>query len=59
MNTYRPTDPDPAADQPARTGGWARGLSALVSVLLLMGVFSLYLQPDFLLTLADQLWACF
>ncbi|MFY7907790.1 MAG: hypothetical protein ACOVO0_16775 [Burkholderiaceae bacterium] len=59
MNTHHLTDPPPAAGQPARTHGWARGLSALVAVLLLMGVFSLYLQPDFLLTLADQLWACF
>lgn len=25
----------------------------------LLGVFSLYAQPDFLVTLADQLWACF
>jgi len=38
-------------------GRWATGL--LVVLLLLLGVFSLYLQPDFLLTLADQLWACF
>ncbi len=26
---------------------------------LLLGVFALYLQPDFLRTLADQVWACF
>ncbi len=26
---------------------------------LLLAVFALYLQPDFLRTLADQLWACF
>ena len=25
----------------------------------LMGVFSLYTQPDFLVTLANQVWACF
>jgi hypothetical protein len=24
-----------------------------------LGVFALYLRPDFLLTLADQIWACF
>lgn len=23
------------------------------------GVFALYLRPDFLRTLADQVWACF
>jgi hypothetical protein len=25
----------------------------------LAGVFALYTRPDFLVTLADQLWACF
>ncbi|MDP3702464.1 MAG: hypothetical protein Q8R72_16315 [Hylemonella sp.] len=25
----------------------------------LLAVFALYAQPDFMLTLADQLWACF
>ena len=30
--------------------------SALV---VLLAVFSLYLRPAFLLTLADQLWSCF
>lgn len=24
-----------------------------------LGVFALYLRPEFLLTLADQIWACF
>jgi hypothetical protein len=24
-----------------------------------VGVFALYMRPDFLLTLADQIWACF
>ena len=33
--------------------GW--GTSALV----LLGVFSLYTRPDFLVTLANQVWACF
>jgi len=31
--------------------------SALLGVLLL--VFSFYTQPDFLLTLANQVWGCF
>jgi len=25
----------------------------------LLAVFAWYLQPDFMLTLADQLWSCF
>jgi hypothetical protein len=24
-----------------------------------VGVFALYTRPDFLMTLADQIWACF
>jgi hypothetical protein len=31
--------------------------AGLACVLLL--VFALYLRPDFLVTLADQVWACF
>lgn len=34
-------------------------LTVWTSVLLaLLGVFMLYTQPDFLLTLANQLWVC-
>jgi hypothetical protein len=29
------------------------------AVLACVGVFMLYTRPDFLLTLADQLWSCF
>ncbi len=29
------------------------------SIGLLLWVFSLYARPDFLLTLANQLWSCF
>ena len=36
-----------------RVLGW--GVSALV----LLGVFALYTRPDFLVTLANQVWACF
>ena len=32
-------------------------LAALIA--LLLGVYSLYLRPDFLLSLANRLWACF
>ena len=35
---------------------WAGQLLALAVLLL---VFSLYTRPDFLLTMADQLWSCF
>jgi hypothetical protein len=35
---------------------WAGQLLALAALLL---VFSLYTRPDFLLTMANQLWSCF
>jgi len=31
----------------------------LLAITATLGVFALYLRPDFLLTLADQLWSCF
>ena len=34
-------------------------LAAAAAVLVLLAVFALYLQPGFMLTLADQIWACF
>lgn len=33
--------------------------ACMAAVVVLLGVFSLYLQPDFLVTLAGQIWACF
>ena len=30
-----------------------------IALLVLLAVFALYTRPDFLKTLADQLWACF
>jgi|GEM_PF-727928 hypothetical protein len=35
---------------------WAAYAAALVA---LLTVFSLYLQPEFMVSLADQFWACF
>ena len=31
----------------------------LMATVVLLGTLRLYLAPDFLLTLADQLWSCF
>ncbi|HEX5388631.1 MAG TPA: hypothetical protein VFW67_02615 [Burkholderiaceae bacterium] len=31
----------------------------VLAALALLAVFGLYTRPDFLLQLADQLWACF
>ena len=30
-----------------------------VALAALLAVFALYTRPDFLVTLADQIWACF
>ncbi len=34
-------------------------MATAAAVAVLLGVFSLYLRPDFLVTLAGQIWACF
>ena len=31
----------------------------LAATVALLGVFALYAQPDFLVVLANQVWACF
>ncbi|MEW5677705.1 hypothetical protein [Comamonas kerstersii] len=42
-----------------RLPAWLRGVIWVVVCLALLAVFAMYLQPDFMLTLADQVWACF
>ena len=39
--------------------GVAKALLAALAAAVLGGVFLLYLQPEFLRALADQVWACF
>jgi hypothetical protein len=36
-----------------------QALISLVCVGVLLAVLSMYLRPEFLLTLADQVWGCF
>ena len=48
--------PPPSHSHRQRWRGWALGAVAVAAVL---GVFALYLQPDFMVMLADQMWACF
>ncbi|MBY0464577.1 MAG: hypothetical protein K2W33_06505 [Burkholderiales bacterium] len=48
-DTALPTHPLPS---------WTGWLVWLVLLGLLLAVFGLYMQPDFLLTLANQLWSC-
>jgi hypothetical protein len=42
---------------PARR--WVRISTWLTASAALLGVFALYTQPDFLVVLANQVWACF
>jgi hypothetical protein len=39
--------------RPLKIASWAVVLAALLAV------FSLYTRPEFLLTLANQVWSCF
>lgn len=34
-------------------------LAAIGALLVLLAVFALYLRPDFMRSVADQIWACF
>lgn len=38
---------------------WRRVVGWIALVALLLLVFAAYLRPDFAMTLANQLWACF
>ncbi|GKT23355.1 hypothetical protein [Acidovorax sp. SUPP3334] len=43
-----------------RTGwAWRTGVWAAVGAVLLGTVFLLYAEPDFMVMMADQMWACF
>jgi hypothetical protein len=37
----------------------AKNLGLAAAVMACVGVFMLYTRPEFLITLADQVWACF
>ncbi|MEY4268504.1 MAG: hypothetical protein RIS90_3039 [Pseudomonadota bacterium] len=38
---------------------WPHWVGAGLALALLLAVFSLYTRPEFLLTMANQLWSCF
>jgi hypothetical protein len=38
---------------------WLRAVIWVVALGAMAAVFAWYLQPDLMLTLADQVWACF
>jgi hypothetical protein len=46
--------------QPESAMKWSRKLLGYSAAMLaLLAVFALYTRPDFLVTLANQVWACF
>lgn len=51
--------PTPATPTPLALPLWLRGLIWAVVLAALLAVFALYTRPEFMLTLADQVWACF
>jgi len=38
---------------------WRRAAAGALVALVLAGVFMLYTRPDFMLRMADHVWACF
>lgn len=38
---------------------WKQVLGAVLGALVLTGVTMMYLQPDFIVTMANQIWNCF
>ena len=44
---------------PPQQPPWRRWLATALALLALLAVFLLYSQPEFMLMLADQVWACF
>lgn len=49
----------PADAPPARPRRAVRWLAGAVAVLACLMVFGMYTAPDFMVMLADQMWACF
>lgn len=57
QNTAQP-DPSTSASSPS-SPAWLRVAGWVGATLVCLAVFALYMQPEFLMTLADQLWSCF
>lgn len=51
--------PTPTTPTPLALPVWLRALIWAVVLAALLAVFALYTRPEFMLTLADQVWACF
>ncbi|NIC42394.1 hypothetical protein [Aquabacterium sp. A08] len=38
---------------------WLRRTAWVLALAVLLGIFSVYTHPDFMVDLADKLWSCF
>ena len=50
---------NPSPPPPPHRPRWLRWLAWGVAVVLCLAVFALYTVPEFMVMLADQVWACF
>ena len=50
---------NPSPQPPPYWPRWLRWLAWGVAVVVCLGVFALYSVPEFMVMLADQVWACF
>ncbi len=56
--TDRP-DNSTATSPPQRPPAWRRWATGALALVVLLLVFALYGNPDFMVMLANQMWACF
>jgi hypothetical protein len=49
----------PTDHPPSQASAAVRWLAGALAVLVCLGVFGMYTVPDFMVMLADQVWACF
>ena len=56
---HHATPSQPTAPATHRLQGWRRVAVWAVALAAMGGVFALYVQPDFMVLMANQVWACF
>ncbi len=52
-------DNSTATSPPQRPPAWWRWAATALALVVLLLVFALYGNPDFMVMLANQMWACF
>lgn len=54
-----PSTPLPPGARPRAGATWLRRAAWVVALVALLGTFSFYTHPDFMVGMADKLWSCF